>query len=790
MSRSARLIQTDSGRKPRRASSLLRQQAVNSLISSPALRMLVLAAIALVLTTSSLPVLAAQSTKGGAEKIDAEKIAHEKIAHSVTIYRDSYGVPHVYGPTDASCVFGYIYAQAEDNFWQIEDSYLRSIGRASEVYGEKELNGDLLNRALEITRLAKAEYEHSNKKSRELADALADGLNYFLATNPQVKPRLITHFEPWYVFAFNRFALYQLFIYGKSGLKTDEIRTAVQEVNSEAPASSQSASALNYTETTETTPEMESPIGSNMWAITPAKSANGHAMLFINPHQPFFGPGQWYEGHVHSDEGWNMSGASFFGSGFPTIGHNDYLGWSHTVNDPDIADVYAEKFDDEKDPLAYRYGDGHRKATEWTETIKVKSDKVKSDKGETDRTFKFRKTHHGPITAVRDGKPLAVKFARLEDGGMIEEWYLMGKARSMAEFKAAMAKTAIPMFNAVMADRDGNIFYIYNGAVPRRSTKFDWKKPVDGSDPATEWQGYHSLDELPQLTNPKTGFVQNCNQTPFTTTSEGSPVKENYPEYMTRESDNARARISRRILSRSEKFSYEDWTRAGFDTAVIEAETYIPALVAEWEKLNQADEARAEKLKPAIEELKKWDHVSTIESKAMTVFMLWFEKLFRMGGDKEEWLKIRALEAAISDLNRDFGTWAVAWGEINRLQRVDSGGETPFSDERESLPIAGAPGPVGIVFNFYTRPEKGQKRRYGVAGHSFISVVEFGPKVQARSVLQFGESADPGSPHYFDQARLYAKRQFKPAWFTLPEIKAHSEKVYHPGQKPVKRKAA
>ncbi|MFP5263317.1 MAG: acylase [Blastocatellia bacterium] len=711
----------------------------------------------------------------------------EKVARSVTIYRDTYGVPHVYGPTDASCVFGYAYAQAEDNFWQVEDSYIRALGRASEVYGERTLNDDLLNRALEIPRLARAEYDRSKGRSRELAQALADGFNYFLARNPQVKPRLITRFEPWHVFAFNRFALYQLFIFGKSGLKVDEIRTAVREVDADGNAGSGAVSALRISDIGREAAGLEPEVGSNMWSITPAKSEGGRAMLFINPHQPFFGVGQWYEGHVHSEEGWDLSGASFFGSGFPTIGHNEYLGWSHTVNDPDITDLFVEKFDDGKNPAAYRYGNEYRTATEWADAVKVKT-----AKGVETKTFRFRKTHHGPIVSVREGKPLAVRLARLEEGGMIDEWYAMGKARSLAEFKAAMSRTAIPMFNAMYADRQGNIFYIYNGAVPRRSTKFDWSKPVDGSNPEAEWQGYHSMDELPQLTNPKTGFMQNCNQTPFTTTTEGNPAKENFPAYMTRESDNARARISRRILSSEAKFSFEEWARAAWDTTTIESETQIPQIVAEWERLKREDGPRAEKLSAAISELKSWDHVSTFESRPMTLFALWFERhnKLRAANGKDQWLKVRALEEVMGDLERDFGTWQVAWGEINRLQRVQSGGELEaFSDSRPSLPVAGAPGWLGVVNNFYTRPEKGQKRRYGVVGTSFVSVVEFGTQVRARSLLVFGQNADPKSPHNFDQAQLYSKREFKPAWFTLPEIKSNSEQVYHPGLEKL-RKAA
>ncbi len=290
------------------------------------------------------------------------------LAHSVTIYRDTYGVPHVFGPTDASCVFGYAYAQAEDNFWQVEDSYIRALGRASEVYGERTLNDDKTVRALQIPKLSKEEYGRTNPRARELADAFTAGLNYFIERHPG-QARLLTHFEPWYIYAFGRYALYQQFILRQAGLQPEELDTVAQ------------------------------PQGSNMWAIAPAKSTTGHAMLFINPHQPFFGVGQWYEGHVHSDEGWDMSGASFFGSAFPTIGHNEYLGWSHTVNRPDIFDVYEETFDNASDPLAYKYDGAYRKATEWSDSIQVKT-----SSGLEARTFRFRRTHHGPVLAKRGDK--------------------------------------------------------------------------------------------------------------------------------------------------------------------------------------------------------------------------------------------------------------------------------------------------------------------------------------------------------------------------------------------------
>jgi len=697
----------------------------------------------------------------------------DRVARSITIYRDTYGVPHVFGPTDASCVFGYIYAQAEDNFWQIEDSYLRALGRASEVYGAKTLEDDELVRALEIPRLAKAEYERSSPRIKELLKAAADGLNYFLKHNPQVKPRLIASFEPWYVLAFSRYGLYYQFIFRRSGIKTEEIKTVLEpqgpNVSALDPVRSIPRAMLDdFQSATESE-------GSNMWAINPVKSISRHAFLFINPHQPFFGVGQWYEGHVHSEEGLNMSGASFFGSSLPTIGHNEFLGWSHTVNAPDIVDVWEETFDKPGDPLAYRYDGGYRRATEWTDTVKIKT-----DNGMMERKLTFRKTHHGPIVAKRNAKWLAVRMAQFEEGGQLDEWYAMTRSRNLEEFKKAMSAVAVPMFNAVYADREGNIFYVYNGAVPRRSPAFDWSQPVDGSTPATEWHGYHSFNELPQMTNPKSGFVQNCNSTPFATTVFDNPDPNVYPKYMVGEGDTPRARISRRILWNKEKFTFDEWARAGFDTYVIQAETEIPELVKSWEKTHSA------KVVDAVAELQSWDHISRITSVPMTLYMLWHEKqygtpIIRLAKTKQD--PVQSLEQVIDDLTGKFGTWQVPWGDLNRLERRQSGGEEPFRDDVKSLPIAGAPGDVGIVFNFYARPEKDQKRRYGVAGHSFISVVEFGPEVSARSILVFGENSDPASPHYFDQSEIYAKQEFKPAYFSLADIQAHAEKTYHPGDR-------
>jgi acyl-homoserine-lactone acylase len=669
----------------------------------------------------------------------------DDLAARVTIYRDTYGIPHVFGETDASTMFGFAYAQAEDNFWRIEDNYIRSLGRRAEVEGEGGLVSDRRNRTLEIPRLARGEYARMPRQMRALLDAFAAGLNAYLADHPDVRPRLLTRFEPWYPLAFIRYNYYQSGFIWSAGLRPGDLQVAADD-------------ALLGSK----------DLGSNGWVIGPSKTATGHAMLFINPHLPFFGYGQVYEGHIKSDEGWNFTGYTRFGFPFPYVGHNESLGWVSTDNAADQADLYVETFDDPARPLAYRYGTGYRQATTWTDTILVKT-----DAGTERRVFTFRKTHHGPIMGVRDGKPFALRMAKLEGDGWLGEWYAMTRARRVSELKDAMRPLNMLFGNVMAADAEGNTFYLYNAAVPVRDARFDWSATVDGSDPATEWRGYHRLEDLPQLTNPQTGWMQNCNTTPFLLTSSGNPDSSKFPRYMVTESDNWRGLGSRRILGSTPRFTWDDWVRAAFDTYVIAADSLLPGLLRDY----TADSTRAARLTSAIDTFRRWNRRSDTASVAMTLFDRWQEAL-RPGVTK-----LAALDSALARIERDWGTWQVRWGEINRLQRIDERADQQFTDARPSIAVLGAGGQHGTVFTYFARPMPGQKRRYGVAGGSYVSVVEFGPTVRRLAVHTMGASGDPQSPHYFDQAPLYARGEFRPAWFTLEEIRANLEREYRPGRR-------
>jgi penicillin amidase len=697
-----------------------------------------------------------------------------QMAATVKIVRDRYGVPHIYGPSDASVVFGHAYAQAEDHFEQLEHNVLYALGRSAELQGEEDFWDNLLARAFEIPRLARDEYARAAPPMRAIYDAYAAGLNHFLSSNPAVKPRLITRFEPWHTLAMLRARYWLAEFIWDTGLERNELR--IGDLTYAAEASFQRSPSGSV-------PPAEPLQGSNTWAVAPARTAAGHAMLFINPHVGFFGPYQYYEAHLHSEQGLRFSGVARLGFPFPYIGHNEHLGWSHTDNYFDRGDLYAEVFDDPSDPLSYRYGSGRRRAVEWTETVRVLvHGRIES------RHIVFRKTHHGPLVGQRNGRLLALKLAKAVEGGWYDQWHAMARAQSLGEFRRALERNAIPYMNVMYADRDGNIFYLYNGIVPRRAPEIDWREPVDGSDPRSEWQGYHATQELPQVLNPPSGFLLNTNSTPFTVTPDVPFQRSAFPGYLLGpEGDNPRARRSRRILTEPKRWTFDEWSRAAMDTRVQLADELLPQLAAAFDALQESDAARAGRLEPHIRLLLDWNRVSTVESPAMTLFYSMMREAEAATGQQSQTpggdSLLAALERVVTHLERKWNTARVPWGEMNRLQRRHWTGREGFRDDEPSLAVPGGPGRLGLIYAFNARRVEESGRHYGTSGNSYVSVVEFGSRVRAASVMYFGQSGHPNSPHYFDQATLYAQGRFKPAWFHRDEVNANSARRYSPGQR-------
>ena len=719
-----------------------------------------------------------------AQTFSQQEIAQwKKQAKRVTIIRDTWGVPHVYGKRDADCVFGLMYAQCEDNYWQIEESNIRKLGRAAELYGEKELENDVNRSLFECQKKAKRYYAATDDFTKSLCNAGASGINYFLYTHPHVERRLLNRYEPWY------FLVPRVHSPLEHGILQSEIRRAFNQTENIQTAFND----LNE----------KSEMGSNAIAIAPIKSKNGHSMLLTNPHDAFFGTGlgagQRYEAHLISEQGLNVSGFSPLSQFYIHSGFNSCLGWAHTSSDSDFEDVYLERFNNPADSTLYQYGSGYRKATFWYDTIIYKS-----NSGLEKKVFLFRKTHHGPVVAVRDSFLVTIKAANEEMAGLISQRWKMGKARNFSEFIKAMNMRKLDYAsNTMYADRFGNIAYWNGNVIPKRNPRFKWNQPVNGSDPQTEWHGMHSLDELVHIINPASGWIQNTNYTPYASAGSSSPKKADHPAYMASEDQSFRAVEAIRLLSRSGKLSFLDFKQVATSTHLPMMAWWMPQVIQKYDRLSSASHSEMN-LTNVVDTLRNWDYRFSKQSKATTIGVFWYmayadwvKKQLKtefipahIGGFFEnkilpapDSIAIQLLVTATDSLKKKFGTTFIAWGDINRLQRIHSSGTLEkFSDSRPSLPVAAVPGRMGSLFSFLSRAESGQKKMYGYSGNTYVAIIEFGEKLRAVSVNNFGQSADPNSAHYFDQAPLYAEGKFKDVNFYKKDILKNKSRQYHPGE--------
>ena len=693
-------------------------------------------------------------------------------AERVTIIRDDFGVPHIYGKTDADAVFGLLYAQCEDDFNRVEQNYIWATGRLAEVEGKEALYSDLRAKLFMTEEEAKANYEKSPDWLKELCDAFADGINYYLETHPEVKPKLLTHFEPWMPMYFSE---------GSIGGDIERIRTSKIKAFYEGGMAIPKAKELEIQKQA----EMAEPQGSNGIAISGKLTESGNTMLLINPHTSFYFRG---EVHVVSEAGLNAYGAVTWGQFFVYQGFNEKTGWMHTSTYTDVMDEFKENIMQLEDKMMYQYGEELR-------ALETSEISLKYKEGDTlkTKTFPAYQTHHGPITHSEDGYWTASAMM-WEPVKALEQSFIRTKQNGYQGFREMMDIRTNSSNNTVYADAEGNIAYFHGNFIPKRDISFDYSKPVEGWNPKTDWQGLHTVDENIGLLNPENGWLQNCNSTPFTAALEFSPKKENYPNYMSIDRENFRGVHAIGLLKGTKAYTLDGLIELAHDPYLPAFEALIPGLVKAYNHRHDKNP----NLREAIDVLENWDYKTSKESVAMTLAHFYgtryyqegkypkgmtpMERVTFWGSVVGEQLKI--FEKTIDQLTTDFGTWNMPWGEVNRYQRINGDIRQNFDDSKPSIPIGFASGRWGALAAYGARyTTEGANKIYGTRGNSFVAAVEFGDKVKAKSILAGGQSGDLNSPHFDDQIQNYADVNWKAVPYYKEDVLKCAKEKYIPGKR-------
>ncbi len=716
----------------------------------------------------------AQKTVVG--KFSSAEIARFKQqAKRVTIVRDNWGIPHIYGKSDADAVFGLLYAQCEDDFKRVEMNYIEKLGRVSELKGEVSLYDDLQMRLLIDSTAAIADYNKADPTMKKLLNAQADGINFYLHTHPNVKPAMLTRFKPWYPLLWTDGSIGAI---STADITTAELRNFY--------------SGDKVTHTAEPK-DPENQTGSNGFAFSPKVTASGNAILYINPHVTFyFRP----EVQVTSEEGLNAYGAVTWGQMFVYQGFNEFCGWMHTSCNVDVADVYGEKISKKDNKYFYEYDKKMLPVTEKKISINFLENGALKTK-----TFTAYFTHHGPIMAKRNDQWISLKSYNRSMTSLTQSWNRT-KAKGFEDYKKTMDLRGNTSNSTVFADNKGNIAYWHGNFVPIRDRKLNWAKVIDGSTSATEWQGLHKVDETVHLYNPANGWLQNCNSTPFSAAGAMSPKKADYPPYMAPDGENFRGVNAVKVLDKEKNYTIDKVIVAGYDTNLAAFEVLIPALINVFEKNVKPTDSLYAALSEPIAELKRWDYHSSETSVATTLAVEWagklsptIQKLYTDEGEDDQVQNTKRFTASatpeqvlppllvvVNDLKKKFGKWQMPWGEINRYQRVSADIQQKYDDSQPSVPVGFASALWGMLPSYNSRYYPATKKRYGVSGNSFICAVEFGPKIKAKSLLAGGESGDPSSKHFSDQLEMYTKGKFKDVLFYKEDVLKNAQRTYRPGE--------
>ena len=663
---------------------------------------------------------------------------------NITIVRDSYGVPHIYAPTDAEVAYGLAWASAEDDFKSIQENLLAVRGLLGEVNGADGAILDFFAYAIKADEYVNSNYEKDlSPEFRKVAEGYTEGLNRYAVLHPEE----VLHKDLFPITAQDLLESYVLNLTFLSGVHLDIIKIFNQNI-------------ARY----------ELPRGSNGIALNSQKTADGNVYLAVNSHQPLEGPLAWYEAHVESEEGWQMIGANFAGGMTLFVGSTPNLGWTHTVNSPDLSDVYRlEMHPTEK--LQYQF-DGN-----W-EMLTPRKFKAKVKLGPFKIPFrrKIYDSQYGLTFKNKDGY-YSIRFpAGVTTLKSAEQWYRMNKATNFEEFRKALDVQGIASTNIIYADKEDNIFYIGNGNFPYRNPKYNWKKVLPGNTSETLWENkYYPVDSLPQLLNPTSGYVFNTNNMPFNATAPHENLDSNATNktmgYQT--VDNNRSLRFQELIAQYDKVNYDEFKKIKYDDA-WKSPAYSFSM-SNIEDLFKLDKTKYPHLAPMLNILNDWDRTTGIDSEGATIFVLCIrflnERLDKEGRTKEinvlkEEELVTALEKAQKHLKKHFKTINVPLGDMQRHTR----GEI-------SLPVPGAP---DVLAAMYAAPDKKGKFR-AIAGESYIQLVQFTKDgIIIESVNTYGASAKEGSPHYTDQMELFVKRKTKKMTFDKDEIMKNAERIYHP----------
>ena len=716
-------------------------------------------------------VLAAASATFAAQVAKNPEAARwEQEARNVTITRDDWGIAHVYGKTEADAVFGMIYAQAEDDFNRVETNYINAMGRLAEAEGESKIYQDLRMKLFIDPEELKKDYSASPEWLKKLMNAWADGLNYFLFKHPEVKPRVIARFEPWMALSFTE---------GSIGGDIERVNLGQLEAFYGKVAVSQSPSGEDD--------DTEEPRGSNGMAIAPSNTAGHHALLLINPHTSFFFRSEL---QMVSEEGLNVYGAVTWGQFFVYQGFNDKAGWMHTSSGVNAISEYLETVEKKGEQFYYKYGKEERPLEAKEITVPYKT-----SQGMAEKKFTVYRTHHGPIVRETNGKWVSIRLMQ-EPVKALMQSYVRTKAKDYKSFRQTMELHANSSNNTIFADADEDIAYFHGNFIPRRDTNFDWTKPVDGSNPATEWGPLLSVDETPRLLNPKSGWLYNSNNWPWSAAGPSSPKKEDFPIYVEAGGETARGLHAIRVLKDKKDFTVDSLIDAAYDSYLTWFEKPIPCLVKARDGAPAENPLKA-KVAEQIGALRGWDLRWGVESVPTSLAVFWGQEIQkRVGEDAKKAgvyvsdyictkapaeLLLQALSDASDKLSADFGSWKTPWGNINRFQRLTGDIVQPFSDAGPSIPVGFTSAVWGSLASFGAKAYPGTKKWYGTSGNSFVAVVEFGEKVRARAVTAGGESGNPASPHFNDEAQRYSTGSLREVYFYRPQLQGHTEREYHPG---------